>query len=116
MLSVDGLPQSDANRQVASQIDSVRCHGPHATAWTVQEEVALMQEAYDPDRAAALVKEARDMIAALRCEAGEIAVQMSRVRHDPEDDDPPALPKATLAIHPAQRREIVRKPFWKFWR
>jgi hypothetical protein len=82
----------------------------------VQEEVALMQEAYDPDRAAALVKEARDMIAALRCETGEIAVQMSRVLHDPEDDDPPALPKATLAILPAQRRAIARKPFWKFWR
>jgi hypothetical protein len=91
----------------------VRCHEPHATAWTVREEVALMQDTYDRERAAALVKEARDMIAALRCETGEIAVQMSRVRHDP-DDDPPTLPKATLA--PALQRKSVRKPFWMFWR
>ena len=73
-----------------------------------------MHEVYDRDRAAALVKEARDMIAALRCEAGEIAVQMSRVRHEPEDDDdPPALPKAALT--PAMQPKTNRKPFWKFW-
>ena len=83
-------------------------------AWTVQEEVALMQDTYDRERADALVKEARDMIAALRCETGEIAVQMSRVRHDPDDDDhPPTLPKAKLA--PAMQRKVNRKPFWKFW-
>jgi hypothetical protein len=76
--------------------------------------VALMQEIYDRERAAALVKEARAMIAALKCEAGEIAVQMSRVRHDPQDDDEPLrLPKATLA--PAMQRKTNRKPFWKFW-
>lgn len=73
-----------------------------------------MQETYDRDRAAALVKQARDMIAALKCETGEIAVQVSRVRHDPDDDDsPPTLPKATLA--PALQRKANRKPFWKFW-
>ena len=72
-----------------------------------------MQDTFDRERAAALVKEARDMIAALRCETGEIAVQVSRVRHDPDDDDPPALPKATLA--PAMQRKTNRKPFWKFW-
>jgi len=73
-----------------------------------------MQVTYDRERAAALVREARDMIAALKCETGEIAVQMSRVRHDPDDDDPPRPPKATLA--PALQRKIARKPFWKFWR
>jgi hypothetical protein len=81
----------------------------------VQEEVALMHEVYDRERAAALVKEARDMIAALKCETGEIAVQMSRVRHDPDDGDAPhqRLPKATLA--PSIQRTPNRKPFWKFW-
>jgi hypothetical protein len=82
--------------------------------WTAQEEGALMQEVYDRERAAALVRQARDMIAALKCETGEIAVQVSRVRHDPEDDDgPPPRPKATLA--PAMHRKPNRKPFWKFW-
>ena len=74
-----------------------------------------MQEIYDRERATALLKEARDMIAALRCETGEIAVQMSRVLHDPvDDDDPPTLPRATLA--PALQRKATAKPFWKFWR
>jgi hypothetical protein len=73
-----------------------------------------MQEVYDRDRAAALVKQARDMIAALKCEAGEIAVQVSRVRHEPDDDDsPPTRPKPALA--PAMQRKTNRKPFWKFW-
>ena len=77
-----------------------------------------MQEIYDRDRAAALVKEARNMIAALRCETGEIAVQMSRVLHDPEDDDdPPTLAKAPRAVlPPALQRKATAKPFWKFWR
>jgi hypothetical protein len=80
----------------------------------VQEEVALMQDVYDRERAAALVKEARDMIAALRCETGAIALQMSRVRHDPDDDDDrPTPPKAALT--PAMQRKANRKPFWKFW-
>jgi hypothetical protein len=80
----------------------------------VQEEVALMLEVYDRDRAAALFKEARDQIAALKCETGEIAVQMSRIRHEPEDDDDPStLPKAALA--PTLQRKANRKPFWKFW-
>jgi hypothetical protein len=106
--------KSDANRQIASHLNSVRCHKPHAAAWTVQEEVALMQDMYDRERAAALVKEARDMIAALKSETGAIAVQVSRVRHDPEDDDaPPPRPKAALA--PAMQRKPNRKPFWKFW-
>ena len=82
-------------------------------AWTVQEEVALMQDTYDRERAAALVKEARDMIAALRCETGEIAVQMSRVRHDPDDDDRRRCRK--LRSLPAMQRKSVRKPFWMFW-
>lgn len=73
-----------------------------------------MQDIYDRERATALVKEARDIIAALRCETGEIAVQMSRVRHDPDDDDDrPPPPRATLA--PSMQRKANRKPFWKFW-
>jgi hypothetical protein len=75
-----------------------------------------MQEIYDRERAAALVKEARDMIAALRSETGEIAGQLSRVRHDPDsDDDPPMRPKAALA-RPLERKAAAAKPFWKFWR
>ena len=86
-----------------------------------------MQDTYDRERAAALVKEARDMIAALRCETGEIAVQMSRVLHDPDDDDPPDAaegcarpghaaqgePKAILEVlelAPAYRRQSGRQP------
>jgi hypothetical protein len=75
-----------------------------------------MQEVYDRERTAALVKEAQDIIAALKSEAGEIATQMARVLSGPEDDDdldrrrrvPPPLPIA--------QRETRPRRFWIFWR
>jgi hypothetical protein len=79
-----------------------------------------MQEVYDRERTAALVKEAQDIIAALKCEASEIATQMARVLSGPEDDDDPdrrrRVPPPLPIMQPIMQRETRPRPFWRFWR
>jgi hypothetical protein len=75
-----------------------------------------MQEVYDRERTAALVKEAQDIIAALKCEAGEIATQMARVLSGPEDEDDPDRRRRVPPPLPVMQRETRSRPFWRFWR
>jgi hypothetical protein len=75
-----------------------------------------MQEVYDRDRTAALVKEAQDIIAALKSEAGEIATQMARVLSGPEDDDDLDRRRKVPPPLPTTQRDTRSRPFWRFWR
>jgi hypothetical protein len=65
-----------------------------------------MQDVYEPQRAAALVNEARGILALLKSEAGQIGAQVARIRHGQDDTDS-SHDTPVAASRPA---------FWRFWR
>ena len=70
-----------------------------------------MSEEYDKERTAALIKKAREMMAHLKVEAGEIKMQMESVL---EGDDDEGGEKA--ADEPSILESVVpRKSFWRRW-
>ena len=77
----------------------------------------VMAEEYDKERAAALIKEAREMTADLKVEVAKIKTQMESVLEGGEDEfsDGPEGEKA--ADEPSILEGVVpRKSFWKLWR
>jgi hypothetical protein len=69
-----------------------------------------MEDEYDRQRSAALIKEARELTAELKVEVGKIHTQMGRVLDGPvEDADEDHPPVASDASQ-------IGKPFWRFWR
>jgi hypothetical protein len=69
-----------------------------------------MEDEYDRQQSAALIKEARELTAELKVEVGKIHTQMGRVLdgrlEDADEDQPPVASGASQS----------GKPFWRFWR
>jgi hypothetical protein len=94
--------------------------------WHAFKRRPLMLEAYDRDKTAALLQEARDVTVALNCEIREIATQVRHIldggekgadgieghASDVADERRPdvAMPTAEARKSPAA------KSFWQFWR
>ena len=77
-----------------------------------------MIDAYDRERIAALIKEARHITADLKDETEKIKIEMTRVLSGDEDDD--ALldgPEAEKFADDADFSGVTPpKSFWRFWR
>jgi hypothetical protein len=78
---------------------------------------SVMAEEYDKERAAALIKEARELTSHLKDEAEKIKAQMERVLEGGEDE----FLDAQEGEKPSPEHNILegvvpRKPFWKVWR
>jgi hypothetical protein len=76
-----------------------------------------MEDDYDKEKCAALIKEARTLTAELKVEAEEIKKQMNRVLEGGEDEFIDAAQGETSADEPSILDGVVpRKSFWRLWR
>jgi hypothetical protein len=76
-----------------------------------------MSEEYDKERTAALIKEARDIIAHLEDEAEKIKTQMERVLEAGEDEFLDAQKGERFTDDASILEGLVpRKSFWRPWR
>ena len=83
-----------------------------------------MLEAYDREKAGALLKEARAITADLKSEMGKIATQMSHVLDGDEEgadeieEVAAGEPERPGAANPATARQepSAGRSFWQFWR
>ena len=83
-----------------------------------------MQDYFDTERRATLIKEAQAITAALKSEIVEIGTQLGRVldgrQRDGDDDGNPGPSEAReerLAIVAAVANDVgARKRSWRFWR
>jgi hypothetical protein len=68
-----------------------------------------MQEGYDREKTAALIKEAREITNHLKAETEGLKRQMARMLHGGEDE--------TVGMEEGQKAlAIAAKPGWSFWR
>ena len=76
-----------------------------------------MAEEYDKERAAALIKEARELTAHLKDEMEKIKAQMERVLDGGEDEFSDGQEGEKSATeHSILEGVVPRKSFWKVWR
>jgi hypothetical protein len=74
----------------------------------------VMQEDYDPEKCAALVKEGREITDLLKAETESIRRQMARALEGGEDEPLDAL-EATRGASTVEEG-AAGKSFWQFWR
>ena len=72
-----------------------------------------MQETYDREKAAALIKQAQEITALLRAETECLARQMVRVLEGGEEQPDDDLKGGR---HQASKAQPVGKSMWRFWR